>query len=209
MTYDDFLPLVLPSVNACPVQVAEQAIRLAAIEFCDRTHVWNEDLDTLLSDGLTSDFPLALDDQVELANLENVVVLEPGALRPIEFNVVNARQARRLLARNDPNPYAWTDDLRTLRLSITPAADAQVKVHVALKPSMASFDFPAHVFAHHAKHIATGALAQLLGMPKTDWTDQGAAGIKTAEFERHINRHARATERGNGVRDREPYEKYL
>ena len=36
---DDFLPLILPRAPGCPEPIAFDAIRQAAIEFCERTRI--------------------------------------------------------------------------------------------------------------------------------------------------------------------------
>lgn len=209
MTYEDFFPLVMPSVSACPASLAEQHIRNAAIEFCDRTHVWAEDLDTLLSDGLTGKFPLALDDQVELAKLLTVIVVDPGAPRGVEYDPIDSRAGRRLANNGTNKNVVWTDDQRSITLLPAPIDGAQVRVYAALKPSMQSFEFPNDLYGQYATQIAKGALASLLDIPGSDWRDSGSAGIKRAEFEREINRHARATERAHAVQNRRPSDKYL
>lgn len=45
--FTDFLPEVLPYVHDCPQLVAINAIRNAAIEFCEKSHYWQLDIDPM------------------------------------------------------------------------------------------------------------------------------------------------------------------
>lgn len=179
MSWSRFYPYVLPSVPTCPEPTADHHIRLAAIEFCDRTHVWAETLDTIDVDGSES-YALNFDQEAELASLLEVKV---GA---DEFTVVNRRDALKAVAAGDSCRIAWTDNRQDLWLHPRPAS-GQLIVEVALKPSQAAEDFPDDVFAHHAEDISHGALARLHALPKQDWTDIGEADRQRALFERAID----------------------
>ena len=209
MTYDDFLPYVHPSVTACPVDTVLHMTRLAAIEFCRRAHVWREDLDTLLADGFSTQYALALDDQVEVAKLLNVDVQDDLDTKPYPVRVLEGIEGRKALRDGWTEPVAWTDSRRTLFLQPALRLDARIKVFVALKPSLTSFSFPDHVFAHHAEDIAQGAIARILRMPKVDWRDTELAADYEGRFKERIGTGSAQASRGFARRPRRPSERFL
>lgn len=190
MTFEDFLPYVHPSVPTCPVDTVIHHTRLAAIEFCRRAPVWREALDTLLADGFSTDYELSLDDQVELAKLYSVSVDGSGA------TIVEQLEGTRRIREQDTRLVAFTDNRKRLSVYPVQVLDAEIVVEVALKPSLTAFSFPDEVFAHHVETIAQGALARLLGMPRTEWMDQQAAQLCQARFTSETNKAARHAERG-------------
>lgn len=60
MTWDDFAPYVLPYAPGCPDATMEHHARLAAIDFCRHTHVWQQDLTQPAADGVSTDSLFAL-----------------------------------------------------------------------------------------------------------------------------------------------------
>lgn len=197
MTYEDFLPYVAPSVNACPTIVAIHNIRQAAIEFCEKTQVWRERMDTMLGDGISTRYTLPIDDQTEVSKLLEVTVGITGQVAD-RYDIVkpiDGRDAQRL---QTSDRIAWTDNRSNINLHPIPAVDAEIDVYVALKPSLASFLFPDELFRHHAEHIAAGALARLFKIPKTDWYDVALAVDKRNEFMNAISTQAVTAHLGNG-----------
>lgn len=197
MTFDDFLPYVEPSLNACPTPVVLHHVRQAAIEFCERAQVWREHLDTLLGDGLSVRFALPIDDQTQISKLLEVSVRAPGQ-QADRCDIVKPLDGQDALRRPNTDRLAWTDNRHDLYLNPMPVLNAEIDVYVALKPSLASFSFPDEVFHHHVDHIAAGALARLFKMPKTDWYDPAIGVDKQREFMDAISTQAMAAAIGNG-----------
>lgn len=209
MTFEDFLPYVEPSVNACPTMVALHHIRLAAIEFCDRSHVWQERLDILIADGFSTSYALPIDDQVEVSKLLDLEVKDGPNARPQEAVLVNALAGRRIVRRGCTELTAWTDNRRTLHVWPAPRLDAEIDLLVALKPSLTAFSFSDDVFAQYAQDIAGGALSMLYAMPRCDWSDPAMSQIKKAAFDDRISTAAQAASRGNARRQRSQAERFF
>ena len=197
MTYEDFLPYVAPSVNACPTIVAVHSIRQAAIEFCEKAQVWRERMDTLLADGISTRYALPIDDQTEISKLLEVTVGVSGR-QPDTYDIMKPMDGRDSQRIQTSGRVAWTDNRRDIYLNPMPVEGAEIDVYVSLKPSLNSFSFPDDVFAHHVDPIAAGALARLLKMPKTDWYDVALAVDKRNEFMGAINTQGMAAHLGNG-----------
>ena len=196
MTFDDFLSFVEPHVNACPTPVVLHHIKQAAIEFCERTGVWRERLDTLVADGVSARYALPLDDQTEVSKLLEVVVGSPDGM-PERYDVVSPLDGRDAQRLQTSDRIAWTDDRHDLFLHPIPEINKEIEVYVTLKPSQASFSFPDYIFHHHVDHIAAGALSRLFRMPRTDWYDPAAAVDKQNYFNSAINVQGLTAFRGN------------
>lgn len=178
MSWERFYQYVLPSVPTCPEPTADHQIRLAAMEFCDRTHVWTETLDSIEIDGSAS-YALNFDQDAEIATLVSVRVGDD------DYTLVSRSDAKRMIQRGEAARIAWTDNRQDVFLHPIPQ-DGELIVEVALKPSLAAEDFPDDVFAHHAEDIAHGALARLHALPKQDWTDLVEAQRRRSLFDEAI-----------------------
>jgi hypothetical protein len=211
VTFDDFLPYVAPQVLSCPVDTVLHQIRLAAIEFCKRAPVWREDLDTLLADGFSSEYAMALDTEVELAKLLTVNVKDTPTSRACEADIIEPLTGREAKRRETVRLVAWTDERKKVSVWPAPRLDAQIDVYASLKPSMAAISFPDHVFAHHAEDIAEGALWRLKRMTGEGiaWADAVAAEGHRLVFNDRIATAAAQAERGFAKPRRRPHERYL
>lgn len=211
MTYDDLLPFIWPNCTACPREAVIHHARQAAIEFFRRAQVWQVDLDTLLSDGYSSDYALALDDQVELAKLLTVTIKDGADSRPYEADIIESIEGRRVKRENCTGQKAWTDERRKVSVFPVPPVDAQIDVYAALKPSQASFELPDDVMAHHMEDIAHGALARIFDMQgeKITWGNPAAAELARAKFNRAISVAAAHSERGFALHTRSKAERYF
>jgi hypothetical protein len=209
VTYDDFLAFVAPSCPSCPRETMLHHIRQAAIKFCERTQVWEEDLDGLLGDGFSTQFTLALDDQVALSKLLEVWVQDSSTARRNQYGIRDAAAGRDAVRNGCEGSIAWAVDRTDVGVYPAPVADAVIDVTATLKPSQASYSFPDHLFEQHARHIAAGALAELLDMPATTWRDSGKAAIEFAKFEDAMCTAGRQKERGYAKRQRSRTERFM
>lgn len=211
MTFDDFLPFVAPQVLACPRDTMLHHIQQACIEFCRRSHVWREDLPTLLADGISTIYTPALDDQVEIAKLLFATVQDVSTTPKCEARIVESIEGREALRDGWTELVAWTDNRKTVSFAPAPRLDARLDLYVALKPALTAFSFPDDIFAHHAEDIAEGALWRLKRMTGRDvsWGDANAAMDHKAEFERRISTAAAQASRGFARRRRHPSERFF
>ncbi|MBA3622863.1 MAG: hypothetical protein H0W48_00030 [Methylibium sp.] len=185
MTLDDLHPWVLPFVPDCPSQTVNHHLLQAAIEFCSRTLVWKERLDTVLADGFSTRYTLALDDQIDIAKIYTVQVgLD-------EATVVESLDGAQRVRDGTSVRLAWTDNRRDINVHPVPADAEEISVVAALKPARTAFSLPDVVFVHHMDDVANGALARLLSMPKQTWSDLNLAQMAGARFQDAITSAAR------------------
>lgn len=206
-SYESFLPFVQPRVPTCPIVTCLHHIRQAAIEFCDRTQVWQEDLDTLLGDGFSTSYALAIDDQVAVAKLLEVWVQDSATASRVQYDNAAPAEGRDAERNGSTGNKAWMVDRATLGIWPAPILDAAIDVTATLKPSQASYSFPEILFEHHARQIASGALAELFALG--EWADDVKAATERGKFEDAIASESRATEKGNAKRRRCAAERFL
>lgn len=201
MNYEGWLPYVMPHCPSCPRETALHHIRQAAITFCERTQVWEEDLDAVLGDGFSNEYALALDDQVALSKLREVWVQDSSTSSKNQYEIADARRGREAIRNGETCNIAWTLDRTRIGVHPAPVADAVIDVTATLKPSQGSYSFPDVLFEHHAHRIASGALCELLDLPGTTWRDSLKAGLESAKFHDAITTVA-AEQRGGYARKR-------
>lgn len=193
MTFDDFHPFVLPYVGNCPVQSVNFHVLQAATEFCARAPVWLEHLDTVLSDAYRTEYPLALDDQVQLVKLLAVKVNG----QPIDVLTGGPDGVERRRPNYITRQTAYLANPKTLVVLPAPAAvDSAIDCYAWLKPSLTAFELP-DLLAQHAEAVSRGALARLYAMPKQAWTDLGLAGLQATQFRHDTDVAARVAELAN------------
>jgi len=208
MTWDDFMPFVLPYAPGCPDSTAEHHLRQAAIEFCKFTNVWQSTLAPNTADGVASEFGLNLPDDSAVNKLLNVTLTRVG-FAAIYPTVVTTANGERLITEGSLVPIAFMTELDGLAVWPAPASTSSVAPKVSLRPSQLSATFPAHLSERFAPAISGGALSTILAMDKQEWTDKTSAGIKAAEFNSRKASAASAVLRSFAASVRRPTTRYF
>lgn len=177
-TWDFFFPDVLPQVLGCPEPTVERALLRAAREFCDRARVWRADLDPISTVAGTADYDLSYPSQSDAVEL--VGAMYNG--HAIQFDVVDGTStADRNTGRGDRRLLTW--DLRTVKMMPTPAdSGGSIVITAILQPAETATGVPNDIGDSYCEEISDGALARLLAMNKTEWTNQMIASEKSKKF---------------------------
>lgn len=188
---DSILRYVLPRANHCPEPIAIDAIRTAAITFCERTKIWR-DTDRFKVSGKCSDIVCApygaVLHQIESARFDG---------RPLEAVSVSWL---------DENRPGWRTETATLGRYITqlapgtvrvvPAAAGTLELTTLLKPSEEAEELPDFLIDLYARVLADGALAEILAIPGQLFTSVDLAAYHAGRFERELDRLASQHVRG-------------
>jgi hypothetical protein len=200
MTYTDysnFYEYVLPEVHGCPKGVAKNAIRDAAIEFCDKTQIWTAPSTTTdIKDGYSR---YAFDTRTDGA-IVTTVAYAAVSNNPIEL--IDAQSLSQLasdwrnLESSSPTK-CFMDTNETIRLVGTPTKDIDdgLYVEVALKPSRTSTECPSFLLENWAEEIAHGALARLKAMVGRVWADGNLVAYHRSEFRAGVSRAKTAAQK--------------
>lgn len=164
MTLDDGLNQVLPYVEGCPDMLALLHLRNAAIEFCERTLVWQATLSPIVTvlNQRTYPFAPALPAGATVAKLLSV----KRDTQPMELMTEATTDAS-----TTGVDAAGTNALRSaLVLGLPPTAGRQLLVRAALKPSRTATDIDDGLFEQYIEAIAHGAIGRLQSLPNKEWT---------------------------------------
>ncbi|HEV8034387.1 hypothetical protein [Yoonia sp.] len=177
-----FLPLVLPHAPGCSDFVATFNLRIAAIEFCERTLCWRHISNvTLNKDGkaLTAP-PYAAIHKIESATFDDEIALEP-----LQYSHVD--EAAFAETAGATPQYITQAEYNKVR--VLPYREGKLSLSLFLKPVNGSemiedFDgmvsdaydvVPEFIYTMHAEAIAAGALSRLLVQPNKPWANPQAA----------------------------------
>lgn len=185
VSFDDFLPEVLPDVIGCPDAQAVIAIRNAAIDFCKRGNFWKEALDPLTTAANVSTYDL--DSPVNGARVVQIMTLflDGKMIHPRTEEWLDAHEEEWRTYANVPKWFFQpTPDLLTL--ARVPDGVYTLTGTVSLAPTRRSTGVEQFVFENYLETIASGAKARLCAIPKKPWSDAGLATYHAGRFDSGI-----------------------
>lgn len=188
-TLRDFYIHIAPSVQGCPVGLINNAIRSAAIEFCEKTNMWKYA------------FPLqditALDYEYSFTPPTDAMISKPSYVEVSGYQVMptneedldNLQYLWRDATSKQPQLY-YMDYNNNLLLVPTPSEtiDDGLYMEAVLKPTMTSTTLPDWMFDNWSEIIAHGALMRLHAMPGKVWADTQTVAMHRAKFRDGITR---------------------
>lgn len=183
---DTFLGHVRPWAPGVPDPTAHKNIRLAAIEFCERTRLWKyeDDYDVTADECnsgiLTPGGSIVHDIETVMFNGKE---LEPRATRDID----ELQPGWRTDVEQTGMPKYYTQiDQSTLR--IVPPMDGHVYLCLRLKPSQDATDIPNFIGNEYREVIAWGALGRILTIPGQPYTNPDMGQYFSGKFTEKIDR---------------------
>ena len=185
VSYEVFLPEVMPFVRDVPEIVAIQAVRNAVIEFCEETHYIQENLDPMM--GLKGEGLYQLD---AISNNYKVVEIMQAyygdqLLIPKSQEELNQIYRTSNWEELDGNPYYYfrtkSNEMRLVTKPILTEAN-KLKVKAALAPKRSSTTITDELYERFLEQIAMGARARLYNTPDQPYYDPAAAGVYTKRF---------------------------
>jgi len=185
VSYEVFLPEVMPFVRDVPEIVAVQAIRNAVIEFCEETHYMQENLDPIT--GVKGEGLYELD-----ANDSNYKVVEiMQAYYGDQLLIPKAQEELNQIYRTSNweelsgNPYYYfrtkSNEMRLVTKPIITEAN-KLKVKAAVAPRRSSTTVTDELYERFLEQIAIGARARLYNTPNQPYYDLAASGVYTKRF---------------------------
>jgi hypothetical protein len=186
-SYEKFLPEVIPFVRDVPEVVAIQAVRNAAIEFCEETRYLqvNNDPTTLIANQ--SDYDLEADTGYRVIDVVEAWIgdqfLVPKSVEELT-KIYRGNDWRTMKG----NPYYYfRSRMGIMTLVPQPASSSSVtksflKCRVAIAPSRSSSAVDDDIFERFAEVIACGARARLYDTVNQPYYDPQAALVYRKKF---------------------------
>ena len=192
-SYESFFPNVLPEVPGAAEVVVVNAIRNAAIEFCEKSLILTRDHDPVDVQTGVVDYDLSPPSgyvvvKVMRAWLENspLTPLAPDVVR--DASVYNRLFSSYQSQASTPNAFLQKEE-RTVSVWPVPDKDypSGLTMRVALKPSRASETIDNVILEDYAEAIASGALSRLMMSAGKPYTNVEMAAVHKGLFQQAIN----------------------
>lgn len=185
VSYEVFLPEVMPYVHDVPEIVAVQAIRNACIEFCEKTHYLQENLDPIT--GLKDIGNYDLD-----ANDNNYKVVEiMQAYYGDQLLIPKAQEELNQIYRTSNwenlsgNPYYYyrprSGEIRLVTKPIITETN-KLNIKAAIAPKRSSTTIDDEMFERFLEYISFGARARLYNTPNQPYFDAKTSMEYTKRF---------------------------
>lgn len=200
---DAFYQDIVVHLPECPEPLMDNAIRNAAIEFCQRTLAWNEAMDA--ESVAATDLPYQVVGWPSGSVVCDILAMSVGGKQ------VDQKNARTLDQRGD-----WRAETGAVEGYIQTAQDAfdlwprpaeavSVIVTAAFAPTKTADTLPDFLYHQYAEAIAAGALARLFVIPRQPWTDPAAGSGWGGLFNGAIGETRASVMRSFGAPVRVPY----
>ncbi len=165
ISIDKFYSRVMPYVQGCPEPTASQAILDAAIEFCDKTNVMRQTLDTFFTSKDVVDYDIDLPSRQLRVSKILTVCLDDDKLSGV------FEQDSYYLPNREGKPTGYytrrVDEALTLRFNVTPDDRYSVEVSAALSPTRSATSIESDLYDYWGDAIVSEAIAKLASMPQT------------------------------------------
>jgi len=202
--WDDFLSEVMPYVENCPLPVAKNHIKNAAIEFCQRTALWRLEMDRLNIADTIYTYEIATDLELDesISAIEFAMLIEDGTTTPLGITTddsMNQNYPGWQTVTSDKPSAVMLTDTENLRVYPIPERDIinSLVIGVILKPSRNSAGLPDWIFEQYAEDIAHGAKARLMGMKGRSWYSPEEGIDEQNDFDYGIKNATIRTNKGN------------
>lgn len=180
-----FYPLVLPEVMGATEPLVDQALRLSAREFCQRSSAWVEWQDAQPAMSASNRF------EFEIPTGAEVVKVVRAVIGKTDLDILSCRDV----------PADWVDPTSTalrnklvhfegVEFLVFPLPTESIRLQLAFKPTLSASTVGDDVFDKWGEDIAAGAKSRLMAMRAMPFTDLTSAAINKSQFEAAIHRCA-------------------
>jgi len=197
-TWDKFYDDLLTDVPGCPQPLAKNAVKQAAIEFCERSFVYQVDhapIDAVADQG---EYTFAPGANLKVVRPERVWYDKKTltAKTPQEIDLLYAYWPD-----ESGTPLYFVQE-RLEKLILVPKPSAAlvgaIIAKVSVKPARAATDIDDALWEKYLEIITSGAKARLFAMKKKPWTDTTLSGYHSDIYDNGIAKAKVAATRGHG-----------
>ena len=178
---NEFIPLTLGlrGLTGVPPAIAEEAIRQAAIDLCDRAGVWPFSL-VLQTQPRVHEYPLLIPEAANVAGIKCVTV-HGRAYAPDLYGCRVCGCGESMFS---------LYGLRAIRIHPVPDDECPgyANIELWLKPTQDACELPDALYQEWGDAIADGAASRLFAMPKQDWSNPGLTQRYALMFQNDITR---------------------
>lgn len=167
MNLDAFKPLVLTEVIGCPDPLLNQAILMAAAQFCRESMSWTETQDPITLVNGVSDYDLDAPMGAYLLTVRDVWV---GNRR---LQAITTQEVTPGERSSEPSFYNLATSRESLSVFPTPAGvtGASLVVRACYFPAPNATSLPDFLGRNYLDAITSGAKARLMAVPAVPWSN--------------------------------------
>lgn len=188
-SFDSF---VLPFAQHAPVPLMRKFVRLAAIEFCERTRCWREIVTVTVDEQNEA---IVAPSYASIHEIEEAT-FDGKPLTPTQFTDTTLLERSEAgtpyyITQTHPNTVAlipWEAGSLTLSLFLKPRSETQMKTDIMSGQTVDGLDVvPEFMFNQFSQKIADGALARLLMVPGQSFSNPQEGMRRSVLFDQHCN----------------------
>ena len=196
--YDAFLTEILPFARNCPDPTIEAAVRLATIELCEKTEVWQTELDPISARAGVWAYDLEPPANTSIHRIISVLDENGKRLDPVTSGMLDHRSPDWRESPGTPLYFIKKDEESEIWIAPPPAVAVTnaFLLNVVLKPSMTSSSASNFIMTDYRDTIVYGAIARLLRMPDRDWSNFKTAAVYYNMFQEQLNIAEKRARRG-------------
>jgi len=195
-TFTLWYPEIEPDISNVPFTGLREAVRSAAIKFCEKTHLWKVDLARITTNINDRDYSLTVDAslQAEIIVIDDVQYKSDGedddqfrTVYPVSEVQQNRNSGGGWKYSDIESPYNfYVDpvDKTTLYFVGNPTESSTegLLVTVILKPLKTATSLPDFLYNEYREEIGHGALANLYMKKNMPWFDPNMAAYHNVPF---------------------------
>lgn len=188
VTYDAFLQDILPFARNCPDPVIENAVRGATIELCEKSELWQVELDPISAIAGQYAYDLEAPQGAVVRRILTLTDEQGNTLDPVTSGMLDQREPEWRTTPGRARFYIKRDEENQIWLA-PPPATARTNAYLiraVLVPAITSSSCSNVVMNNFRDTIVNGAVSRLLSMPDKDWSNFKTAAVHYGKFQDQI-----------------------
>lgn len=183
VSFETFLPEVMPEVIGCPEQIVINAVRNATDEFCKATNIWKYTHDPMASIAGVAEYELDVPSHAQVASVLSVKQgdwMVEGKSEDWLNSAIHDWQDQE----STSSAYYTFETPPVIRLVPYPSATVanDIRVRVSLRPTPNASKTDSALYNEWHEVIAHGALSRLKAMTDKPWTDLNGVAYHKSLF---------------------------
>ncbi len=179
-------PQVLPDVKGCPAPLMLNAIRNAAIKFCEETHAWEAVVDPVGMIANVSEYEIDQPLRQRIIRISQVIGAQGQMFFQTEADMDAQNRNWRLVTGSTPTIPVMINP-RLMRVYPIPTATGEIiSLKAIVKPSPDSVSIEDYIYDDYYMGIAAGAKADLCAMPGKSWSKPEMVGYYQSLFDNDV-----------------------
>jgi hypothetical protein len=187
-SYEDLFPDVIPVVPDCPDSLIERNIRAAVIEFCEKTGIYQVELDPITTVANIYEYDLEPPSGTVVHKIM-ASVHEGVSLEAISNELLEQRKPKWRASSNAGTPEYYVKQGTSLVWLVPTPSQTSVSstiIRAQLKPTTTSNGCDREIMSDYRDTIINGALFRLLRTPGQIWTDYTGAQVFGSLFSQGV-----------------------